>query len=135
MRDPSITTVQTFQGSLPVRLTPVTPARNATIVVLADTLTVEDAARLRREIAAMFSTTFLSGHHLQLVSVTGKGRDFSTPLTTAAQVQAALKQIGPGNAPPDPATLIEMLGGVADKSFERLGTDDYRRPPAGLCQR
>ena len=112
MRDPGIVNVQTFQGGIPSHLTPVTPARNVTLLVLADTLTAEDALRVRREVAAAFAAGFLSKHPVQVANVSGSGGDFSTPLTTALQLQAALKQIGVGKTPQAAAAMIETLGGV-----------------------
>ena len=111
-RDSGIATVQTFQGGTPAHLTPVTPGRNLTVLVLADTLNAEDAVRVRHEISAVFLTGFLSNHPVQLANVSGSGGDFSTPLTTALQLQTALKQISAGKTPPEPAALMETLGGI-----------------------
>ena len=112
VRDATIATVQTLQGAVPAHVTPVIPSHNLTIVILADSLTAADATRLRREIAATFTTSFLNGHHLQLVNLSGLAGDFSTPLTTAAQLQAALKQIAPGSKATTPLSLIETLGAI-----------------------
>ena len=113
VRDATVATVQTLQGSVPARLAPVAPAHDLTLLILADSLTAADAIRLRREIAAAFTPSFLNAHRLQIVSVSGRGGDFSTPLTTPAQLQAALKQITPGAASPAaPLALIETLGAI-----------------------
>jgi len=112
VRDSTIATVGTFQGSVPAHVTPVVPSHNLTIVILADSLTTADATRLRREIAATFTTAFLNSHRLQLVNLSGLAGDFSTPLTSASQLQAALKQINPGVKATSPLSLIETLGAI-----------------------
>ncbi len=112
VRDPAIGTVQTLQGSVPAHLTPVTPSHDVTILILADSLTAQDAVRLRHEISAAFTTPFLTAHHLQLVNVSGIAGDFSTPLSTAAQLQAALRQINPGAKTTNPLSLIQTLGAI-----------------------
>jgi hypothetical protein len=112
IRDSSVTTVQTFQGPTPARLNPVTTARDITLIILTDTLTGEDVGRVRREMSAAFSTAFLSGHHLQLVNVSGTGGDFSTPLANNSELQAALKQVTAGKLPVTPLALLETLGSI-----------------------
>jgi hypothetical protein len=110
VRDATVTTVQTLQGSVPAHVTAVAPSRDVTVIVLADTLAGDDAALIRREIAATFTPAFLGSHRLQLASVSGAGGDFSTPLFTAAQLLAALKQVTAGKTESNTAALIEILG-------------------------
>ena len=110
VRDATVSTVQTLQGSVPARVTPITSAHDVTILVLADTLGADDPVRIRREIGSSLTTAFLNGHHLHLVDVSGG--DFSTPLVTSAQLQAALKQLTVGKAASTAPALIETLGGI-----------------------
>jgi hypothetical protein len=114
VRDATVANVQTLQGSVRAQVTPVNPSHELTIIVLADTLSADDAVRVRREIASTFTTAFLNGHHVQLVALSGAGGDFSTPLTTTAQFQAALKRVTPAvsKTPVTPETLIETLGAI-----------------------
>jgi len=114
VRDASVTTVNTPQGSVPAHLSNVTPAHDVTIILLTDNLNAADLVRLRREITVALSASFWANHHLQLVAVSGSSGNFSTTLTSSAQLQAALAQITLGNASGDPLTLIETLGMMTD---------------------
>ena len=113
LRDPSVSAIRTIQGEFPVHPTQVQPARDVTLLILTDTLTADDAVRVRHEISSALPTSFLTSHAVQLVNLTGASGDFSTRLSTNIQLQAALKQIAAsGKNPVDPSTLIDTLAAI-----------------------
>ena len=112
VRDSTVATVQTLQGTVPARLIPIAPSRYVTLILLADMLAADDVVRIKREISAAISTPFLTAHKLQIVFLSGSGGDFSTPLVTNLQLQAALKQVNPGKGSANAPALLETLGSV-----------------------
>ncbi len=95
-----------------MRLNSITPAREVTLIILADTLSAEDLVRVRREVSASLSSAFLGAHRFQVVNVSGSGGDFSTPLTNSFQLQALLKIVSAGKPSVNPLALLEVLGSI-----------------------
>src|SRR5689334_13591052 len=64
VRDSAIVTAQALHGDVPVKLVPVTPAREISAIILSDTLPPGEITRVRRSLLA----TFPAAHMLEISS-------------------------------------------------------------------
>jgi hypothetical protein len=83
LRDSAIVTAQTLQGDVPVRLTPVTPGREVTAILLTDTFQSDDMLRVHRALQMTFPRA-------RTLNVSNSGTDAGTLLAALGGVAASL---------------------------------------------
>ncbi len=83
VRDSTVVTAQTLQDDVPVKLTPVSPGREVTAILLIDTFQSDDMLRVRHAIQAAFP-----GAHA--LNVSNSGGDAGTLLTALGVVASSL---------------------------------------------
>ena len=83
VRDSAVVSTQTLQGDVPVKLTPVTPGREVTAILLSDTLQPADMARVRRALQMTFPGA-------RTLNVSNSGGDCGALLAALGGIAASL---------------------------------------------